>query len=214
MMKIQTSLMAGGLAAVFAGGASAAAFSNGSFETPDVPTGTPGDNGDITGPIGPWTLDETSGDDIRHLDGDFFGGGVVAQHGDQYVGFTAFGAADGGVLSQAFDTVIGQAYTVSFWVNNASFGPSTHSLTAAVDNTAGDAAVGTPSQDDTWENVSFNFTASSTTTTLSFTSAILTGDSASTDVLLDNVTVSEVPEPGSLALLGLGGLLIARRRRR
>jgi hypothetical protein len=30
---------------------------------------------------------------------------------------------------------------------------------------------------------------------------------------LDNFSVSTVPEPGSLALLGLGGLLIARRRR-
>ena len=31
--------------------------------------------------------------------------------------------------------------------------------------------------------------------------------------IIDNVVVSTVPEPGSLALLGLGGLLIARRRR-
>lgn len=30
---------------------------------------------------------------------------------------------------------------------------------------------------------------------------------------LDSVTITAVPEPGSLALLGLGGLLIARRRR-
>ena len=33
-------------------------------------------------------------------------------------------------------------------------------------------------------------------------------------VYLDNVTVSAVPEPGSLALLGLSGLALLRRRRR
>lgn len=31
--------------------------------------------------------------------------------------------------------------------------------------------------------------------------------------VIDDLSVSEVPEPGSLALLGLGGLLVARRRR-
>ena len=35
----------------------------------------------------------------------------------------------------------------------------------------------------------------------------------SPDHTVNNFTVSAVPEPGSLALLGLGGLLIARRRR-
>jgi hypothetical protein len=33
-------------------------------------------------------------------------------------------------------------------------------------------------------------------------------------VFLDNVTVTQVPEPGSLALLGLSGLALLRRRRR
>ncbi|MFN3165531.1 MAG: PEP-CTERM sorting domain-containing protein [Phycisphaeraceae bacterium] len=38
-------------------------------------------------------------------------------------------------------------------------------------------------------------------------------DGGSEAVALDNITVTSIPEPTSLALLGLGGLLVARRRR-
>jgi len=38
-------------------------------------------------------------------------------------------------------------------------------------------------------------------------------DTVSNEPSIDTVTLTFVPEPGSLALLGLGGLLIARRRR-
>lgn len=40
------------------------------------------------------------------------------------------------------------------------------------------------------------------------------GPVAESSVLIDDVTFATVPEPGSLALLGLGGLVLARRRRR
>ena len=39
-------------------------------------------------------------------------------------------------------------------------------------------------------------------------------ESGGNDGSLDNFTLSQIPEPGSLALLGLGGLLIGARRRR
>jgi hypothetical protein len=41
-----------------------------------------------------------------------------------------------------------------------------------------------------------------------------TGSNTDAGVAIDNVLVTTVPEPGSLALLGLGGLLVASRRRR
>jgi hypothetical protein len=100
---------------------------------------------------------------------------------------------------------------VSFWVNNAAFDSSTHELIASVDNTGGDGVTAAPSASNEWQQFGFSFTASSTTTTLSFESNLTGGDGASTDILLDNVTV--IPEPASLALLGLGGLMMFRRRR-
>lgn len=39
------------------------------------------------------------------------------------------------------------------------------------------------------------------------------GDAAGTNMFYDNVSVTVIPEPGSLALLGLGGLALMRRRR-
>jgi hypothetical protein len=52
-------------------------------------------------------------------------------------------------------------------------------------------------------------------TEASFDSFALRQSSSSSDetISVDNLVIDVVPEPGSLALLGLGSLLIARRRR-
>jgi len=188
---------------------------NGGFEDPDIAfeadANAAGGSGDISG-LPSWVFDETSGDDIRHFDGPFTG---IAPLDGQYVGFTYFGSPDGGSISQSLATVIGQTYSVSFYVNDAVLaGPNSYSLVAAVDNAANDSLTATPSVDQVWEQFSFDFVASSTSTTLSFTSQLDVGDGGSADVLLDNVAVNGVvPAPGAFVagLLGLG--CVARRRR-
>ena len=63
-----------------------------------------------------------------------------------------------------------------------------------------------------WNEYSYIFTALDSSTTLSFTS--LDGGRDTTGNLLDAVSVTTVPEPGTLAMFGLGlaGLAFQRRK--
>ena len=63
-----------------------------------------------------------------------------------------------------------------------------------------------------WTQYSYNFTAVDTMTTLGFLSGQGGGDT--TGHYLDKISVTEVPEPGIVGLLGVGllGLFAARRK--
>lgn len=97
------------------------------------------------------------------------------------------------------------------------------------------ATTGVVISDDTWYHADVIWTPTSGTTgDLSITVSDFSGDlytltatgftfdssiaqvgfgSVNDSVLFDNVNFNQIPEPGSLALLGLNGLLVARRRR-
>jgi len=149
--------------------------------------------------------------------------GISAADGNFFIDL--LGSSYPGTIEQSFETTAGSAYMVSFWFGGnpqwqylpyANDGPI-KSMNALID---GDIAAtysidtaGMSAYDAGWLLYSFEFVASSATTTLGFQSLNTGGVFGS---FLDGVTVEQVqvPEPSTLALFGLGllGLGIARRR--
>lgn len=113
-----------------------------------------------------------------------------------------------GSISQAITTVVGQQYDVSFWAQATG---------AAINQTVNLNAIGAATQSTsftvslgTWTQYSWSFVADSTSTTISFASDPLNTGTGNT--FIDNVEA--VPEPMSMAVLGLGLAALARRRAR
>ena len=162
--------------------AAASVVTNGSFEDGTAPgvflTVNPGDT-DITD----WTV--VSGNV------DYIGSYWVASDGDRSIDLTGNQA---GVISQDFPTVVGREYTVTFDLSgNPAGGPALKELeVSAAGETVPfsyDVVANTTSLTDMkWQQESFNFVATATTTTITFTSLT----PGYFGPALDNVSVDEV----------------------
>ncbi len=210
-MKLNYTILATTLLSVSA--SNAALFANGGFEDADLAN----DTTSTTAPTG-WVISGTAG--IVHRDGNFFGANIIgsvdptviaAFEGRQFVHFGDGGAAAGGTIAQTFDTIMGTTYTVEFSIAGGDFDGSSHQIIA--DAGGGLGGLTQAATNNTYSTHTFDFTATGTSTTLTFTDDLQSGG-VSSDLILDGVSVTPIPEPSSTALLGLGGLALILRRRK
>ena len=193
---INTSLLTVACACSFS--VNANLLTNGSFENPNVATGNWGwfTSANVPG----W-----NGSNIEIWD-NF--SGVSAYEGSQFAELNAH-PSNGQAFSifQSFTTTLGQWYDVSFAYQARA--NDSESFNVAVDNLSWLIDDHTTNG---WSVFSNTFQASSNTTTISFTSVTpLTGTVGN---FLDDVKVTQVAEPATIALLGLGLLGLGSSRRR
>jgi hypothetical protein len=138
--------------------------------------------------------------------------GLTPEDGNQAFSFNGNNPPDGTFIEQTFSTTIGQSYAVDFWLGRNGdpafdVGPETLEVQASVlnaSNTTISSITAEPPSTDTWSMSTFAFTANSSTSTLLFTD--ISGSNPNSDLFLDNVSVSAVPEPSTYA--ALTGLIV------
>lgn len=183
---------------------------NGSFESPSSP-GSPADLQSSPSSLDHWTYFTVSG----HIPGGTYLVGSAsagtygsAQDGNNLI-FATNGADPGNGLYQDFTATIGQQYTASIYMRYfQGSGYNVQGLIIVEDNNNSLADVGyqtATTLSDTWTQVSFTFTAPSTSLRFSFYDNSLTTNSS--DIQFDNARISAVPEPSTYAAMaGLAAL--------
>jgi hypothetical protein len=186
MTKFLKQLLCGAAMLAFGAAQAGAAVNNGDFET-----------GDLSG----WTLNGST--ETNWVD-------TGVQHGGDYAAALGeFGAT--ATLSQSLATVAGQTYTVSFWLANLGGSEANINTVSSFEVLAGGNSLWLLSDKTATDYTAYlvHFIATAGSTELVF--------AARHDEnfwLLDDISVSAVPEPSTVLLLIAGLGLIALQRRR
>ena len=141
-----------------------------------------------------------------------------AQDGSQSLDLTGEGNQGANGVKQSVSTIIGMPYVLSFYLGREDplapgyrGGPSALDFILNQDAPVTFTDTDMFSNDIAWKQFVFGFTATTATTTFAFLNATGTGNNFAG---LDNVDLEAIPEPGTLALFGLGfGILLLLRRR-
>ncbi len=146
------------------------------------------------------------------------GGFGTSPYGGRFLAFNGGNNPAGNSAAQEFSTILGQWYSVKFAFAN--FGASTLQRLNVVVTDSTAAVLGSAAYDDStggenmaliWAEDELLFQATTSLSTLTFSDNGSTTNG--TDLLVDNASVEAVPEPLTIALLGLGVAAAAKRRR-
>jgi len=215
-------LLAALAASLFPATAHANLLLNPGFESPPLGSVYAAyDHGDS---IGGWLVFGTGFPTVAHLTiradyQEYSGALSFSPHGGLVsLDMTGSGNRGANGIMQTVATTAGAAMALSFWVGNQDAAFGSYILPSAVEVFVDSVSVGVfanadnSNADVNWKQFSVQFVASSASTTIAFVNATPIGDNMAG---LDDVSLTAIPEPTSLLLLGtaLTSLLPLRRRR-
>lgn len=128
----------------------------------------------------------------------------VFAHSGSWAGFKNFFDGGAGTISQTIDTLIGTTYTVELWLADNSF--EAGSITVSFGDTVG---VSVTEEDTSLAYTHYSFLHTATSIATDF---VFAGDVTSGTFFIDDISITPVPIPASLWLLGSAvGILMLRR---
>jgi sugar lactone lactonase YvrE len=175
-------------------------FQNGSFELPALPSGATQNLSPGAASLTGWTVGSVGLVALANGPRDI----VIPVAGSQYLSFNGSNTPVGGWISQTFGTTIGKSCRVSFSVGRLGAASGTMRILADVKSSGG-ASIGSltgtaPGTSGFGPPQTFAFIATSTSTTLTLIDT--SSSTIAVDVLLDNVSVTEiVPSVPGLPIL-------------